>query len=302
MKLPNFRDRRLANKTIASAVLLHLVSLMMAARFEALWLTQLTLAYGVALYFVLGPIFWLWHRATRRGGKVEGLADVRTVFDEAQETPQYNVEPYFRESKGLFIGLDADTQEPVYIPWNDYRKTHMQVLGSTGFGKGVATCMFLAQSLRAGECVVVVDPKDDEFAPNVLNRIAQQCGAAFYLIDLRPEHPLTLQPNPPQLNLFKHCTKTEMEEMIMTAFDMGEKGGDSDFYRLFDRKAARDVSARVIAQALATNSSPAMRDLVKAAHQSDRINAEKGQKFLADLEELAELESLLADRRRRRDE
>jgi hypothetical protein len=292
MKLPNFKNRHFVNKTIATALVLHLVSVMLAARFESLSLTRLALASGFALYFVLGPIFWLWHRATQRAKQDEGLADVRAVFKAAQETPKYNVEQYFVESKGLFIGLDADTQEPVYVPWNDYRKAHMQVLGSTGFGKGVATCMFLAQSLLAGECVVVLDPKDDEFAPNVLYRIARQCGASFNLIDLRPEDPLTLQPNPPQFNLFKHCTKTEIEEMVMTAFEMGEKGGDSDFYRLFDRKAARDVCTKAIAQALATKRSPAMRDLVKAAQQSDKIDEKKGQKFLADLEELAELETI----------
>ena len=288
MKLPDFRDRHLANITIATSVLLHLISLMLASRFETLWLIRLAMGGTALLYFVLLPIFWLWHRATRRPVKVETLHDIREVFAAGEAVFQYDPEPYFDARRGLFTGLAEGSLEPVYVPWSDYRKTHMQVLGSTGFGKGVATCMFLAQSLLADECVVIADPKDDEFAPNVLNRFARHCGAPFYLIDLRPGQPA-------QLNLFRGCTAQDIEEILNTAFDMGDQGNASDFYRLFDRKAARDV-CRI---ATGAQPNPTVRDLAAATRQSKEISDEKGKekgiKFKADLEELAGLEAINAE-------
>jgi TraM recognition site of TraD and TraG len=285
VKLPNLRNRQFVNKTIATAVVLHLVTVMMAARFELLWLTQFTMASTLALYFVLGPIFWLWHRATRRASKVEQLNDIRQVFAAGEEVYQYDPRRFFKQSKGLFIGLTDGTLKPRYIPWNDYRSTHMQVLGSTGFGKGVAAAMFLSQSLQAGEAVVVVDPKNDKFAPNVLLNVAKECGAPFYLIDLRPDQPA-------QINIFRDCTAADIEEILNTAFDMAEKGDITDFYRLFDRKAAADVCAI----ATAAKRSPTMRDLVAATYQSKHVNVEdkKAVKFQADLEELAKLEPINA--------
>ncbi len=282
MKTSNVRKRHSVNVTIASAVLLHIISLMMAARFEALWLTQFALRYGAVLYFILGPAFWLWHRTTKPARlRHEALSDVRQVFALAEQLVQYDPEEYFDFDEGLFVGLEVPSEKPLYVPWSDYRKTHMQVLGTTGVGKGVATTMFLTQSLLSGECVVMFDPKDDEFAPNVFNRFAQQAGVPFYLIDLRPSAPA-------QINLFRHCSQTEIEELLMVAFDMGDKGNPSDFYRLFDRAAARDVCAR----AAAKGDSPTVQDLLVAANQSSKIDEEKGQKFKADLEELAGLRAI----------
>ncbi len=285
MSLPNFRDRHLVNITMASTVLFHLVSVLMASRFEALWLVQLALYSGLSLYFVLGPIFWLWHRLTRRGAKVEQLNDIREVFAAGEEVYQYDPRPFFKPAKGLFVGLTHGALKPRYIPWSDYRSTHMQVLGGTGFGKGVATAMFLTQSLEAGEAVVIVDPKNDKFAPNVLYNVARQCGAPFHLIDLRPDQPA-------QVNIFRNCSAADIEEILNTAFDMAEKGDITDFYRLFDRKAAADVCAI----ATAAQRSPTMRDLVAATYQSKHVDAEdkKAIKFQADLEELAKLEAINA--------
>ena len=285
MKLAHVKDRHFVNQIIATALLLHLVTVMLAARFELLWLTQLMLAYGLILYFVLGPIFWLWHRATGRATKVEQLDDIRQVFATGEEVYRYDPRRYFNQAKGLFAGLTEGTLKPFYIPWSDYRSTHMQVLGSTGFGKGVAAAMFLSQSLQAGETVIVIDPKNDKFAPNVLCQIARECGAPFHLIDLTPGKPA-------QINIFRDCSAEDIEEILNTAFDMAEKGDIADFYRLFDRKAAADVCAI----ATAAKRSPTMRDLVAATYQSKHVDVEdkKAVKFQADLEELAKLQAINA--------
>jgi hypothetical protein len=286
MTLPKFKDRSFANKTIAAIVLLHFISLMMAARFKELWLNQAALYGTLTLYFAIMPILWLWHRTTGRTMKVEQLDDIRNVFAEGEQVYSYDPRKYFNPRKGLFTGLTEGTLKPYYIPWSDYRSTHMQVLGSTGFGKGVAAIMFLSQSLNAGETVVVIDPKNDKFAPNVLYQVARECGAPFYLIDLTPDKPA-------QINIFRDCSAADIEEILNTAFDMAEKGDIADFYRLFDRKAAADVCAI----ATAAKRSPTLRDLVAATYQSKHIDVEdkKAVKFQADLKELAKLQAINAD-------
>ena len=100
-------------------------------------------------------------------------------------------------------------------------------------------------------------------------------------MDLRPAAP-------PQFNVFKHCTDTDILEIVQTAFDMGDKGDSADFYRLFDRAAARDVCEK----ALQMGTAPTMRSLVALANQSSKIDDEKGIKFKADLEELAALKAI----------
>jgi hypothetical protein len=59
---PNFKERRFSNKVIMAIVLLHFINLMMATRFDQLWLTQAALYGTLSLYLGLMPILWLWHR------------------------------------------------------------------------------------------------------------------------------------------------------------------------------------------------------------------------------------------------
>jgi hypothetical protein len=260
---------------ICGSVAFHLTCVFMAARFEGPALMRAAWCSGIGLYLVAGPLLWLWHRTTMPERPDEGLSDIRDVID--GERPPYAPETYFSIPEGIFAGLD-DNRLPIYVPWKQFRKTHMQVVGTTGSGKGVATTMLLIQCALAGECVVVFDPKDDEFAPNVMARAAADAGIPFHLLDLRPQAP-------PQFNIFRNCTSTDIEELLMTGFDMGDKGNSADFYRLFDRAAARDVCAR-------SGANPTMRGLVDAANRSTAIDDEKGIKFKADLEELAGLQAI----------
>ena len=129
MTLPNFRDRSFCNKTIAAIVLLHYISLMMAARFDdQLWLTHIAVYGTVSLYVVLMPILWLWHRATRPQRVQDALSDIRKAMEDIDELPPYDPRKFFNLKKGLFIGRDIDRQlEPIYLSWQRIRKTHIQV-------------------------------------------------------------------------------------------------------------------------------------------------------------------------------
>jgi hypothetical protein len=277
--LPNLRDRRLANKTIAASVVVHLVSLMLAARFEQLWLTQSAMLGTLVLYFILGPIFWLWHRATRLERPHDGLSDIRKSFNDS-ERPPYDPRRYFAFKKGIFVGLD-DRRKPVYIPWDDYNTTHMQIIGTTGAGKGVMATMMLIQCALRGQRVIIFDPKNDKHAPNVIALAAKQAGLPFHLIDLRPE-------TPPQVNPFRFATYSEMKELLITTFDLADTGVAADFYRLLDRKAARDVIRRA-------GSNPTIRRMLEAADESPFITDKDAVAFQEKLTELMELDTLDTD-------
>jgi len=133
--------------------------------------------------------------------------------------------------KGFFMGLD-EAGEPVY--WQD-SLPHIQVAGTTGAGKGIFLGMIGPQCLLHGEPVFYLDPKDDEWGPHVLFAAAKRAGVPYYYIDLRPGAG-------PQINLFDGCDMHQFEELLLAGFELGDKGGDSDHYRLADRRAASQLA------------------------------------------------------------
>ena len=280
MTFPNFKDRRFCNKTIMTIVLLHFISLMMAARFyDQLWLNQIALYGTVSLYFLVMPILWLWHRVTKRLPAVDTLSDIRKSFDET-EWPPYDPYRYFALDKGLFTGLN-ERRKPNYAPWEEFNTTHTQIVGTTGAGKGVMSNMLLIQCALNGQRVIIFDPKNDKYASRVIARAAKDHGLSFHLIDLRPD-------TPPQVNPFRSATYSEMKELLITIFDLGRKGDIADFYRILDRRAARDVIRRA-------GSNPTIKRMLKVADDSPYITDEDAQAFLEQLTEMTELDAIDTD-------
>ncbi|WP_308879356.1 helicase HerA domain-containing protein, partial [Klebsiella pneumoniae] len=149
--------------------------------------------------------------------------------------------------KGIFTGMDREN-EPMYLPLKDWQKQHADIIGTTGAGKGVAAGILLYQSIIAGEGVFVMDPKDDEWAPHLYRKACEDAGKPFALIDLRKQQY--------QLNLIEDITPDELEELFVAGFSLAEKGQESDFYRIDDRKAAR-----MAAQFVSDNPSATLRDI-----------------------------------------
>jgi len=202
--------------------------------------------------------------------------DVRTVKSLLPETLHYNPLDYIDLNKGLFIGMDRDVQ-PMYLPLKDWQKQHADIIGTTGAGKGVATGILLYQSILAGEGVFVMDPKDDEWAPHLYRKACEDAGKPFALIDLRKQQY--------QLNLIEDITPDELEELFVAGFSLAEKGQESDFYRIDDRKAARTA-----AQFVSDNPSATIRDV----YNGDYVQgvAEKIKAFFGKIEELALLNAI----------
>lgn len=183
----------------------------------------------------------------------------------------YAPEKYFDLKRGIFFGLNEQKQ-PVYIPLDKWRKTHLDIIGTTGSGKGVAAGVLLTQAVSSGECVIIVDPKNDEFLPHVMHKAAQEAGVPYVYIDLLAE---AAQWNPLQAK-----NTTEIEELLSAGFSLGEKGTDADFYRLDDRRAAR-----IFANLAYSNQTTLINTLQLLIEQQPDI-AEAGKKFVSDLEEI----------------
>lgn len=166
--------------------------------------------------------------------------DVRTDIRSVGETlpgvlaKPYDPTKYFDAKKGIFIGLN-ERRRPLYVPSPQWRKSHVQILGTTGSGKGVAAGVLLYQSVQQGEAVIVIDPKNDEFLPYVLARAAQEKGVPFLFLDL--------QASLAQWNPFQGKREQEVEELLTAGLGMAEKGTDADFYRVEDRRVARRFAA-----------------------------------------------------------
>ncbi|MBN3183646.1 type IV secretory system conjugative DNA transfer family protein [Pectobacterium sp. CHL-2024] len=204
--------------------------------------------------------------------------DVRTVKSLLPETLHYDPLHYIDLSKGLFIGMDREN-EPMYLPLKDWQKQHADIIGTTGAGKGVATGILLYQSIIAGEGVFVMDPKDDEWAPHLYRKACEDAGKPFALIDLRkPQY---------QLNLIENITPNELEELFVAGFSLAEKGQESDFYRIDDRKAAR-----MAAQFVSSHPSSTIRDIYNGEYVQGI--AEDIKAFFGKIEELALLNAINA--------
>ncbi|HBQ0420867.1 TPA: type IV secretion system DNA-binding domain-containing protein [Klebsiella aerogenes] len=160
--------------------------------------------------------------------------DVRKVKELLPESIEYNPLDYIDLKKGAFIGLNKNDQ-PQYITIKEFKTQHAAIIGTTGSGKSVTAAILLYQAILAGEAVFVEDPKDDEWAPHVLREACKKAGKKFTLINLN-------KPNF-QLDLLADISHEQLEELFNAGFSLAKKGEASDFYRISDRRAARNTSA-----------------------------------------------------------
>ena len=180
---------------------------------------------------------WFANILTKSFGRQRaGRTDIRTVTQVLPGALEdaYDPEKYFRPKKGVFIGIDEHKQ-PIYIPTDDWRSSHAQIVGTTGSGKGVAAGVLLAQALQQGEAVVVIDPKSDEFLPAVMVSRAKKANVPFVYIDLTGSKA--------QWNPFLSKSEQEIEELLTAGLGMGDTGSDADVYRVEDRRVARRFAA-----------------------------------------------------------
>lgn len=183
---------------------------------------------------------------------------------------------YLSQKNGVFLGLD-EKNKPVFVKNGDWINSHVLLSGRTRCGKGVVAQIMGWQSIQSGEFFVVLDPKCDKWMPHIYKKSCEKAGKPYVFLDLR-------QSAHPQINLLEGSTEEELENMFLGAFSLSEKGDAADFYRLGDRKAARQAARWAAGRAGATP-----RALVSQFAENWGINAPG---FLAALQEMAELPSV----------
>lgn len=183
---------------------------------------------------------------------------------------------YLSEKRGIFLGLD-EKNKPVFVKNGDWINSHVLLSGRTRCGKGVVAQIMGWQSILAGEFFVVLDPKCDKWMPHIYKNACEKAGKPYVFLDLR-------QSAHPQINLLEGSTEEELENMFLGAFSLSEKGDAADFYRLGDRKAARQAARWAAGRAGATP-----RALVSQFQENWSLNAPG---FLSAVQEMAELPSV----------
>ncbi|OZB65571.1 MAG: hypothetical protein B7X31_01890 [Thiomonas sp. 13-66-29] len=219
------------------------------AGLAAMWGLQ-NLGSAMGWLAFLGIEIWLIRKAwlKRSGGQSvqDDLPNVHShvALGSFMQKPSFEAEPWLalaQQHQAVFLGLSwrvgkgkkepARVRDvPVTITPDQSRKNHMAIIGASGTGKTVITTSLLVQAMQTGDACVIIDPKNDEFAPGILFREAQKLGRPVAFIDLRKDIP--------QINVFQGCTRAEAEVLINTALQLENSGDPAvDFYRGEDRDA-----------------------------------------------------------------
>ncbi|MGA8148223.1 MAG: type IV secretory system conjugative DNA transfer family protein [Gallionellaceae bacterium] len=203
--------------------------------------------------------------------------DVREIGKFLPSSIDFDPLRYINLKKGIFLGLD-EKRKPIYIDVpTGTSASHIQVVGTTGSGKGVALGVMGAQFMERGEAVFFCDPKNDEWAPHVMFAAAQRSGKPYYFINLN-------RPNGAQFNPFDGATEEEVFELFQAGFSLTDKGDMSDFHGIADRAEALQTARQMVDEGL---------NLAEVFKKRQRAKVE-ATKFEGRLRELAEMPSVNA--------
>lgn len=190
------------------------------------WLAGITLRF---IYFrYVQTLLSSISKKLRFQQKNETLSDIR---DEVGKYQAKNFVPSkFYKSGKRFIGLDED-EKPQYIDEEVYKETHHQIIGPTRYGKGVILGNLIDQAINAGDSVIYIDPKGDNFLPYIMYAAAKRNNKKFYFLSLRHGEPGKWQP-------FAGGDIRSALSRATQAFDLDETGGsDADYYKTLEVEA-----------------------------------------------------------------
>jgi len=95
-----------------------------------------------------------------------GVTSIESAEKELNKSLEvFNPAEFLRNDK-LYYGLDFLNQEVIYL--NNEDVTHSLIVGATRTGKGVLASAKIKESIKRGRGVIIIDPKQDDFLPQVI--------------------------------------------------------------------------------------------------------------------------------------
>ena len=130
----------------------------------------------------------------------------------------------FYKKDNIFIALD-ESDNPLYVPLDTWRKTNMQIIGPTRYGKGVAIGVISDQVIKQGDSLIYIDPKNDEFLPQIMYQSALELNRPFLYLTLHDDGIGSYSP-------FKGGTERDALSRLTSAFSLESTGNPAtDYYK-----------------------------------------------------------------------
>jgi hypothetical protein len=196
------------------------------------WLDPVAgLAVGFAFRFTfqryVNPYISNLMRKLRNEVVEDKLSDIRSEADK-YKAKDFDPQKHYKPDQ-VFVGLDAESK-PIYIPLSTWLETNAQVIGPTRYGKGVLLGNLIDQSIRRGDTVFYLDPKEDKFLPKIMQQACEDTGRKFYYLTLHDDGIGKWAP-------FAGGTERDGLARVEAAFGLqltGDPG--TDFYKSQERK------------------------------------------------------------------
>lgn len=197
-----------------------------------IWILVAGYLGGLCLRFYYYRFIHPWISSTLRDFRnrqvSESESDIR-LEREKYNPKDFNPSKFYKAGfKQIFIGLDSDN-DPVYVPASTWLETNMMVTGPTRYGKGVVMGCLMDQAIRRGDQLIYIDPKNDRFAPKIMQQTCMELGRPFYYVSLSDNTFGYWSP-------FEGGARRDAYSRLISIFGMTENSGDADFYKAMEKK------------------------------------------------------------------
>lgn len=93
-----------------------------------------------------------------------GITSIQSAKDELYRQPKRFNPLQYLEKNRYFLGVDHLNAQPLY----NHESIHTQIVAPTRSGKGVLIGIKAVEALRENRGLIIVDPKEDDFLPQVI--------------------------------------------------------------------------------------------------------------------------------------
>ena len=134
-----------------------------------------------------------------------------------------------------FFGLELKSEQPFYLSFKD--STHILYCGPTRSAKGVAISHRIIEAIRQGKGVIIVDPKKDDYLPQVISEELVRQNRTYDLLIA------SWVDNFGYSGFDKNDTYLEFANKLIVALDLAPSGDPkSDFYRRNERTLLNKIT------------------------------------------------------------